>query len=457
MIFLIYSSKTIVLNIYVMALILMLQVEKIMWRLILILLVIQAKGTECSSHGLWRAVNPEVHLDVVRIIQFWSYPVEDHEVVTEDSYILTLNRIPYGRTVNKVSGRQPVVFLQHGLLSSPVSWISNLPNNSLAFILADAGFDVWMGNSRGSTYSLKHATLSTNSTEYWAFSFDEMARYDLPASIDYIVKKTGQKIYYVGHSQGTLIGFLAFSTLPKLAQKVKAFYALAPIFYVQHIQSVPFQVLFQISPKLLKYVLGDKDFLPETELNRLLATKVCNNEIIGFICGKVIFSLFGCEPQNLNMSRIDVYVAHNPAGTSVQNILHYIQPLLDSMSSPYDHQAICPLCMYPVLYGMSKGMHEIQKILRAYDWGSPRKNMEHYNQPTPPTYSPSTMRVPTAIWSGQKDLLADPVDVFNLLPQICNLIYYKNLPKYSHLDFIWGNNVQNDIYDEIVKMISKTL
>lgn len=38
-------------------------------------------------------------------------------------------------------------------------------------------------------------------------SFDEMAKYDLPASIDFIVKQTGQEeIFYVGHSQGTTIG-----------------------------------------------------------------------------------------------------------------------------------------------------------------------------------------------------------------------------------------------------------
>ena len=38
-------------------------------------------------------------------------------------------------------------------------------------------------------------------------SYDEMANYDLPASINFILNKTGQKqVYYVGHSQGTTIG-----------------------------------------------------------------------------------------------------------------------------------------------------------------------------------------------------------------------------------------------------------
>lgn len=39
------------------------------------------------------------------------------------------------------------------------------------------------------------------------YSYDEMANYDLPASINFILNKTGQQqVYYVGHSQGTTIG-----------------------------------------------------------------------------------------------------------------------------------------------------------------------------------------------------------------------------------------------------------
>lgn len=44
-------------------------------------------------------------------------------------------------------------------------------------------------------------------------SFDEMARYDLPASINFILNKTGQEqVYYVGHSQGTTIGTYVIKT-----------------------------------------------------------------------------------------------------------------------------------------------------------------------------------------------------------------------------------------------------
>lgn len=50
-----------------------------------------------------------------------------------------------------------------------------------------------------------------------------MAKFDLPAIVEYALAATGQPdLYYVGHSQGTLIGFIQFSQDPSWAKsKVK--------------------------------------------------------------------------------------------------------------------------------------------------------------------------------------------------------------------------------------------
>ena len=49
-------------------------------------------------------------------------------------------------------------------------WVTNDPDKANAFILSEAGYDVWMGNNRGSAYSRGHLRHSKHDFEYWQFS-----------------------------------------------------------------------------------------------------------------------------------------------------------------------------------------------------------------------------------------------------------------------------------------------
>ena len=74
--------------------------------------------------------------------------------------------------------------------------------STLPIVLAKAGYDVWLGNTRGSKFSIEHETYkSSGDPEYWKFSWAEIGKYDLPAMIDYIYDESDQQqITYLGHS-----------------------------------------------------------------------------------------------------------------------------------------------------------------------------------------------------------------------------------------------------------------
>ncbi|XP_042644869.1 lysosomal acid lipase/cholesteryl ester hydrolase [Tyto alba] len=367
-----------------------------------------------------KTYNPECFMNVSEIIRYHGYPSEEYQVTTEDGYILGVFRIPAGRNSQNTE-KKPAVLLHHGTLGDSIHWISNLPNNSLGFILADAGYDVWLGNSRGNTWSLKHKTLKPCQKEFWQFSFDEIGKYDIPAELYFIMNKTGQKdVYYVGHSEGSTAGFIAFSTYPELARRVKVFFALGPVATITYATS-PLVTLTHLPQSLIRLLLGCKGALQQNELLKRPLTQICRS--MEKVCGNIMCYIAGTRIQNLNMSRIDTYIGHYPAGISVQNFIHW---------------------------------HQLTRADRfqAYDYGS-KENMKKYNQSTPPAYKIEKIGIPIAVWSGGRDKFADPKDMAKLLPRIANLIYLEHFPAWGHLDFIWGLDATEKMYWKIIELIRK--
>ncbi|XP_068738414.1 lysosomal acid lipase/cholesteryl ester hydrolase-like [Montipora capricornis] len=386
-----------------------------------------------NSFGLFKPhLDPEDDMNVTEMISYSGYPAEEYTVETEDGYLIYIQRIPGGRNEfnqdtcdqDSCPGPKPVVFLQHGMLCASSNWVANFPNQSLGFLMADAGFDVWLGNVRGNTYGLRHIKYKTNSNTFWDFSWDEMAQYDLPAMLKFVTTKTAQSsLYYIGHSQGTTIGFAEFSTNKELAKMVKTFFALAPVGTIGHTKTpfltIPSETSMEI--KMVHSMLGKRDFLPSGPMVQWFGKHICSKTINQPLCADVMFTLCGFDRKNLNNTRIPVYVTHTPAGTSVKNAIHWLQ-MVNS------------------------------KKFQRYDYGF-FGNKRNYGQRKTPLYNLQSMTLPVVVYSGENDWLADPKDVQYLLSQLPNVIHSVEIPKWNHLDFIYGLDAAPVVYNEIIEYI----
>ncbi|XP_050161721.1 lipase member M-like [Myiozetetes cayanensis] len=364
-----------------------------MWLLLLVAL--------CLSQGLGSAIpteeefhNPERFMNISQKIRFQGYPSEEYEVTTEDGYILSLNRIPHGRN----APRTPVLIV-HGFCLDGGDWVDNLPDNSLAFILADAGYDVWIGNNRGNSWSRGHLDLSVHEEAFWDFSFHEMAIYDLPAMVGFIIMQTEQeRLFYIGHAQGSSLGFIAFSSLPHLGEKIKLFFALAPGYTLSHVRSPVLKALL-LPDAVLKLKFGTKELSLVSRKDRASRAEKCIRFPVEEICENEIFLIGGYNRKNLNMT--------------------------------------------------AKSGH-----FRQFDYGF-LKNQEKYNQSTPPFYRIEDMTVPVAVWSGGEDWVNTPKETQQLLRRLTNVIQHKQLHDWNHFDPHWGQDAPQRLYSQILFLMGQ--
>ncbi|XP_020808895.1 lipase 3 [Drosophila serrata] len=359
-------------------------------------------------------------------IRSHGYPTETHEVVTEDGYVLTLFRIPHSHKLRNEDKVRPPVLLQHGLFSNSDCWLSSGPDNSLAYLLADAGYDVWLGNARGNIYSRENNLISLNSHKFWHFSWHEIGTIDIPTMIDYILDVTKfPKLHYAGHSQGTTVYLAMLSVRPKYNDKIRSGHLLAPCAFFEHGRSFIFNALGPLVGKpggIWNQLLVDTELIPHNNLvNRVvdngchMSETICKNAFIMFANGGY---------ENANASSMSVLIQTHPGGSSSNQGIHFLQ-LYDS--------------------------HEF----RQYDWGT-KLNNELYGQDLPPDYDLSKITAPTHLYSSTNDALCGPEDVNTLVSRFTNLVEDYRVPvqSFNHLDFIIARNMKELVNDPIIRRIN---
>jgi len=227
--------------------------------------------------------------------------------------------------------------------------------NSVAFLLAHAGFDVWLGNNRGSIYSRKHATLDPNkdAAKFWDFSFYELGVNDAPAMVDFVTKKTGKaKISWIGHSQGTSQMFSALSeNIDGLQSKLNAFLAFAPIVNLSHSQTETSRELSGKWP----YMEATAELIHMYELNNPTTQTVMNTFCTYFpsVC-KALSKNFSYDSPYCDPDSEAVISYRTDSSASLYQLIHY-------------------------------GQMTQTGVFKKFDYGSAAKNTQHYGTAVPPT------------------------------------------------------------------------
>ena len=383
--------------------------------------------------------------NVTEIVESYGYSAEFHTVTTADKYVLGMQRI---LPTAGLSAARGAVLLQHGLLDSGYTWVANLPSQSLGYLLADAGYDVWLGNVRGNTYSLNNLQYNTSTVEFWNFSWDEMVSQvccfsvffnlsllrslftslfcqDFPSFVSYILKTTGRAtISYVGHSQGGIMGFGGLVVSPALQKSINVLITLAPAVYLQHCASPGAQNVSQLPTDDIYQLLGHKALLQSTPSLETTLSTTCT--AAPGKCVEQICTVAGCEsPSNYNYSAIPQLVRHFPAGTSTKDMGHFQQQIR-------------------------------QQLFQMYDYGSPEQNQAAYGQPSPPLYDLSRISpsLPSFVFYGGNDLLVVPTDVHFLLSQLPSSTQSQLIPSYGHGDFVWGLDAASVLYTNVISIIN---
>ncbi|XP_072380390.1 lipase 3-like [Diabrotica undecimpunctata] len=308
--------------------------------------------------------NPDDYLDVPQIIARHGYPVETHIVTTSDGYLLTLHRIVGSKNGKK--GQQPVL-LQHGVLGSSADWILD--------------GDTALG-------------------------------------------KAGD-LLYIGHSMGTTQFFVFSSLLPEIAAKhFRLMVGLAPTAYMTHIRS-PIRYLAPFSNDLnwIASHLGITEIKRESKFFELL-TFICETFQSKKICSNVLFLLCPSEKNETNTAILPTIFAHDPAGSSVKNFIHYAQEIKDKGNFQY------------------------------FDYGA-KQNMIIYGNATPPSYPIKRIQVPIYLVYAPNDMMTSSIDVLRLSKKLRNLAGLYKVPdnNFTHLDYIFGKYVYQLVYKPILQVL----
>ncbi|XP_050080629.1 lipase 3-like [Anopheles maculipalpis] len=396
---------------------------------------------------VWR--RPPIAYDrdlVIELIEASDYPIEKHVLTTSDGYILKLHRIPdpvqfasaeQGRT--NASSPDPdellrftpaktfrgTVLLVPGLFSTAADFVVTGPDNGLAFVLADAGYDVWLANVRGSRFSRKNVKISVADPEFWDFSFHEIGTIDLAAIIDYILRETNaKKIFYVGHNQGMTDLFVLLSAKPRYNRKIHHAVGLASIAYLGTTENRVVRRAADLTDKLYATLraLNIHELKPSPDIVRLLSGTVCASDM-NELCAEMLRGFLGTtvdRSRNLLPNIVDDLLT----SVSTRQLIHFGQ-LMQT------------------------------KKFQQFDYRNYMINTQKYGQAKPPEYNLSRVLLPVSLFHGTNDFITSKKDALRLKDELRNVKNFIEIPDMNHIGFVYSDRLYGLVNRKIIDIFNQ--
>jgi len=341
-----------------------------------------------------------------------GYSVEKHHTTTSDGYLLSLFRIP---------SKGPPVLLIHGLSNSANCFILNICGIPPAYILASAGYDVWLGNLRGTYLSRNHTYLSSDSPEYWNYNVKELIEYDLPQMVHFVKQQTGYpKIAMLGHSQGAIAVLMALARQPHLSEEVSLAIAIGTPGGVSTTKS--YYIRFLLSPLLHNFCW------------------VTSTQVLSDWSDDLFFAKFvSAFPKFSHWIIQDLYDIKIVGGDP----LHY---------GYYMHRLRGGVNLQTLLYWKQYYNNKLQNP-KLYDFGK-ETNLEVYGSTEPPTVDFKDIQTKVAILNGKYDK-AVPKEDSELLKKSINpkyLVHYNDQYEIDHGGFLFGCNMS--YFQDVLYLLS---
>ncbi|CAM6129062.1 unnamed protein product [Calypogeia fissa] len=347
------------------------------------------------------------------------YNCTEYKLTTFDGFQLSIQLVQLMGAPG-IPSRGDVLFLHPSILGGS-SWF--LASTPIPLAIADAGYSVWIGQTRTTQFSFGHVQLTPDQQEYWNWDMDELANYDLPSFIDFVNGETnGRKFHFVGYSQGARVGLSTISYQWNRAAMLSSVTLLAPVVYMQN---------------TLSRVLIAMNYTDMAELGYHLGVGMMNfSALVGDTLPADSQALhdmeneFLCQLTGPNCC-VDPHVAYT------------------ALTGPYS------LTTYKNLAHLTQSMRS--EVFMAYDYGSDNSNTEVYQSKIPPQYKFNEIptAVPIFVLYGGNDRLSTPADIYYMMSALPAQPQILFNPTYAHLDYLLSSAMMQDVNLPILNFLGK--